>query len=760
MGDSSGRAGPFSACLVTGLVLALVLWLCEALFGSPPDGSTTLASFFFLLLVLVPASLSAAVFFAVVGGDANPYERLGTVAGRFWSYLVQRDGEAGFRLLNGVLWLGLYGAVAVVAGYLLNREIALEIVRARYQAILAMAATVGTFAVLLPIPLFGLALGRRLAPTAARLPGIAALWRRPLLPAGVLLLGLAAALTAFLVHFHEAVEAAPWQVPTLLVGALLLALALGGLLTATFHFRVATVLTGTLLVLLTLASAVAALGLDRRATKARRYFQQAPATRLSYALVTRLFDRDGDGFMHAFAGGDCAPDDPTISPVAIDIPGNGLDEDCNGADLEFTALERGRWDYPVPEPFADSRLPVILVTADALAGDRVGFMDYDRGTTPNLDRLAEGCVVFEKAFSHGPSTRLSLAATMTGLYDTQVHRGEGRKVPYPLQPENVTLAEIFRDNGYETVFVSPNAYFHSRWKGFLQGFDVVDKSGAARTMKGPVHNADKMTKAAIRQVKKKRKKPLFLWVHYYDMHPPFARPEGGPDLGKGRLDLYDSEVAWWDKYADELFFSIDQQFRKDGYLLIVSADHGSAFDANHRKHSHGYDLHTAVLHVPMLFCSRELAPRRVEETPVSLLDLAPTLVNLAGLESDVPFEGTSLVPLLFEEIEWPDRLLFHQFYLAEKVRKGQDPLYAASVRSGTLNYLWDRRENEYFLYRYDLDPEENRNLVESEPEAAHEMDSILKTWLYRVRNEHMKGHFQTEDGHDDGGPDEDDSLAY
>lgn len=753
-------AGPFAASLTTGLVLALLLWCGEATVARAPAWTASLASLFFLLTVLLPFSALIALYFSVVAGNMNPYDRLADGISRWGDYLTGPDAARGWRVGNGIFWFGLYLASAIACSYLLSREIAVEIVLPRYQAILSLAATGCSFLVLAPVPRFGLALGRRLEGWATDVPGLRQLWSRPLYPALALVAVVAAVITVFLVAFREAILAAPWQTPTLLLATVLFAMALGGLVSAAFSVRWITICAGTVLFGLTFISALAATRLSSDDAKSRRYFQKGPATGLAYGMLTRLLDRDGDGFMHAFAGGDCAPDDAAISPVSIDVPGNGIDEDCNGSDLVFTALAKGRWDYPLPPGYPEEPLPVILVTADALSANHMGFMGYRRDTTPNLDTLSENCVIFDKAFAQGPSTRLSVAAMMTGLHDTQIERGEGRKVPYPVLPENQTLAELFLDNGYDTVFISPNPYFHSRWKGILQGFATIEKKAASKRMKGVQHTARKMTDAALEHLRKPRKKPLLMWVHYYDMHPPFGQPAGIVSYGKRRVDLYDAEVRLWDSEVTRLLQAVDKKYKRKGYVLVVSADHGSAFDGNHDAHSHGYDLHSAVLHVPLLFCSRQFPPHRVDKTAVGLVDLAPTLVNLSGLEADIPYVGTSLVPLLFGGLEWPDRILFHQFYLAEKIRKGQDPLFAASARNGQYNYMWDRREDEYLLFDYADDPAEESNLLDKRPAIADNMDATLKTWLYRVRNHYMKGHFGSDPTFEDGGSDGSDEIYH
>lgn len=723
---------PFSATLLTGLIWLVLLWGGERLVGPEHSLQIQVSSGFFLLMVVVlPVALGAGVFLRVVLGRRNPYLVLLQQLGLGWRRLVSKDAEAGFRWLNGLLWWGLYLGAAVLSSISLCRTIATDVVRPAYQAILSVSATGAAFLALVPIPVFGLALGERTAPWAARIPGLRLLYGRRLWPFLLLIGGGLSGALLFYLKYRVAVAASPWQVPAFVAGSLLLAGMVALLMSRLLAFRAFSLTAGLLLVTFSVASAIAAGSLKSDDRRARRAFSEAPVTAIAYSIVEGLFDRDGDGFISAFAGGDCAPDDASISPVALDIPGNGIDEDCTGGDLDFAALAKGKWDYPLSKDYPERQLPIILITVDALAANHLHLYGYERKTTPHLDKLSRKCVVFDKAFSQGPSTRLSMAAMLTGLYDTQIQRAAGHKVPHPLDEENELLPEVLKRNEYDTVFVSPTDYMHKRWVGILQGFGTVRKEAAKRSEKGAVHNAREITKLAVAEVKKKRARPLFLWVHYWDAHPPFAQPKKAPVFGSSRMDRYDASVAWWDSQIQPLFDAVDKQF-PDGYILIVTADHGSAFDKEHKRHSHGYDLHSSVIHVPLLVCSEFFPPHRVEETPVTLLDLFPTLVNLLGIDTDIAFEGTSLTPLLFESLEWPQRVLFHQFYLSEKISQKLDPLYAVAVRDRRYNYIWNRKANDFALYDWVEDPSESNDLTEDKPDLVVLFDGLLKNWLSRV----------------------------
>ncbi len=746
--------------LGAGLLSAVALWAVDLLVGQVAEPVHALASLFFLVVVLIPGSLLAALFLRVVVGPGNPFgllvEHVVGVARRLW----KRDFEGGFRFLLGGIGLALWLGLSALTAFYTCRYIAQEVVQARFQAILSVASTVAAFVLLLPVLLFVAGLGRVGAGAASRIPVLRQLWSRRVYPLLLAVAIVGAAGGWFLWKFREAVRLSPWQTPAALVATLLAGLVAGGLLAFWLNRpRVAFVFSVTLLSIVVLASSGAVL-LAQRDPHARQFFQRTLGTRLAWKVTVKLLDRDHDGYMHAFAGGDCAPDDKGISPAALDVPGNGIDEDCDGEDVTRATLRQGRWDYRLPEPLGSKRLPVFLITDDALAAGHVGFMGYRRDITPNIDALSRECVRFDKAFSQGPSTRLSFGALFTGLFDTQIKLGESLKVPHPLLAENHTLAEAFQQAGYETVAVVPNAYFTSRWKGLLQGFDKVDSSGArTRGREGPkVHNARQVTDAAVAQVRKKRTKPLFLWVHYYDNHPPFAQPEDSTVFGTSRADQYDAEVESVDRNLKPLLDAIKAANKRDGYILIFTSDHGSTFDKAHAKHTHGYDLHTSTVHVPLLVCSRYIRPLQVKDTPVSLLDLFPTLANLVALPVEAQFEGTSLVPLLLGQGEWPDRQVFHQFYLKEKIDQGTEPLLGVAVRNGRFNYIWDRREDLYSLYDWVEDPGERTDLIESHSTVARELDSVLKTWLMKV---YQKG--KAEGGssqEEEGGSYDDPSLQY
>jgi arylsulfatase A-like enzyme len=473
------------------------------------------------------------------------------------------------------------------------------------------------------------------------------------------------------------------------------------------------------------------------ATFGLRYSNNARAMLVSHTTFgalfntsqTAAFDWDGDGYTTLFGGNDCAPWDASIHPGALDIPYNDIDEDCSGEDLTYDAAPPVRqWDHDVPASIP-RRPHIILLTVDALNPKHLGFNGYERAISPNLDAMAKRSVRFSNAYAQGPSTRLSFPSLFTSLYDTQIKRAKHGRIPLALLPENLTLAEIFRDAGYRTIAVPPTPYF-TGWGGFTQGFQVVDDSPTH--VKGP-HTSQAVSDAVISQLEEAKDggKPFLLWAHYYDPHGPFDQPPDSPVFGKRSVDVYDAEIHHTDKHIGRVLAWIAENLEDKDRLVVVTADHGESFDERHPTKHHGYDLHTDVLRVPLLFDMPGFTPRTVNGL-VSLMDITPTLVNLARLKGKYDFEGTSLLPALLRDEGLENRVTFHTFFLPEEVKRDRDPLRLVAARTVRYNLIHDRQSNVYSLYDFTVDPVEKDNLFDGQPQIASALRAQLQLWTFRV----------------------------
>jgi choline-sulfatase len=380
----------------------------------------------------------------------------------------------------------------------------------------------------------------------------------------------------------------------------------------------------------------------------------APLGRIGLALARKATDRDHDGASAYFGGGDCDDDDPRRSPNAIEIPGNGIDEDCSGADEPVgrtgpTSVPVAKAAAKPPRPAFRQDLNLLLVTIDTLRID-LGFMGYARPVSPNLDALAERSTVFDRAYSMASYTGKSVGPTLIGKYPSECFRDGAHFDTY--FPENTFLAERLQDAGFHTMGAASHWYFKPKY-GLTQGMETWDTSAMPAEYGRDVDSSitsDKLTDAAIALLSdpKSVAHRFFMWVHYFDPHANYMPHPEAPDFRPGAKNwakpLYDGEVWFTDHHLGRLLDFIRAQPWGDKTAIVITADHGEAFE-EHGMSWHGVDLWEPLVRVPLIIYVPGVKPHRV---PVkrSLVDVVPTVLDLMGLPPPGPGElsGESMAP--------------------------------------------------------------------------------------------------------------------
>ncbi len=729
-GERRGKRA-FLAGLRWVLLCAAALWLSDLalLLPNPPAHLLPTAAGLFTALFV---SLGVAGMFGLVLGGilaltASPAvlaERF-RLGARLRAWLLHGDPDEQV-LRSGALLAApwLLGSYAL-ASYFVSERLVLGMARPEFVALAVLAShlLLSLCMVVFFLPLHSL--GTWLALWLSRIPWLGRVCFGRTLHFALWLGGFAlAALALFVRHYHEALGFLPWrelgQGAFALVCASLLSL-FGGRAPRTL--RITARALGWVFVLV---SALSALTLKPSQLYSRQFAEQKVLSgRLGHALLMKALDADHDGYLPILGGGDCAPFDPARNPGAIDIPGNHIDEDCDGRDLDLQSLPRmGVYDLPVRADIP-MRPPIVFLTIDAFAATHLHALGEKRELTPNLDALAAKSAFFRRCFAQGPSTRLSFPSIFTSRWDSQIKQRLVGGHPYPVDDSEVMLAQVMRDAGYDTVAVLSDPYFSPRhWTGITRGFSQIIETPFT-TQPELDHDGPRVTEAAVQELKRAREKPLFLWVHYYDAHSPHTQPPGVPVYGETTRDLYDAELTFVDREVGKLLPEIESALGGQA-VVVVTGDHGIAFDEpRHEKFNYGYDLSTAVLHVPLMVHAPFIAPRNLDGI-VSTMDITPTLVNLLRLRGPFPFQGVSLLPEILEGKRSRPPVLMHQMFLEERLWKQEEPLERAALRTDRYNLMQDRKGGFFELYDYQRDYFEQNDLS---------LDPAYETILRDLRQE-------------------------
>ena len=350
-----------------------------------------------------------------------------------------------------------------------------------------------------------------------------------------------------------------------------------------------------------------------------------------------------------------------------------------------------------PQEAAVEPLPprsnILLITTDTLRADHLGSYGYPRDTSPNLDRLAAEGVRFDQTAVQWPKTGPSFASIFTATYpkDNDIVRRIGQPLPCRFR----MLAEALKDAGYQTHAVVANAalshefYFDQGFDSYVETWNVEPPDGIDPT------GAEAVTRLAVgmlehiaeqnRQQDPKQRKPYFLWVHYLDPHFPYTPPGEWSDRFQGdehydpsvKIDItdrprqqmmgigqeqvldghdelafyvarYDAEIAYNDHWIGELLAAAKQRGLLTDTMTVFTSDHGESLGDHHYYFDHGRFSFQTCLRVPLIVHYPGVLKPRVETEPTELIDLAPTILEAAGvaLEDGAWMQGRSLTPRL------------------------------------------------------------------------------------------------------------------
>jgi arylsulfatase A-like enzyme len=383
---------------------------------------------------------------------------------------------------------------------------------------------------------------------------------------------------------------------------------------------------------------------------------------------------------------------------------------------------------------------VLLYVIDTLRADHLSLYGYERATSPRLQELARRSTVFESAYSSSNNTMNAIPTLFTSLYSS---RARGRLREQSPDPIEKTLAEAFREAGFATAGFQAN-YTMTEGLGFGRGFDdygvYVDKEG--RDIRS--FHARKLHRSVNTWLDARPERPFFLYVQSMDAHSPYSppRPFRGrysddanppqpeltyeaesldprfskwfPDLIRTlRPDRYDEVVAYADHELGRLLDNLEERGLRESTIVVVTSDHGEALGEGGR-YLHSVSLHEEQVHIPLIISAPGQSEARREREVVSLIDVAPTLLDLAGAPIPEHFEGRSLLQ--------PSELHEHDVAIGEYLHTTGDTAQWFA-RQGAWKLLADRRSVQ--LFHLPSDPTEAKDLASNLPILRDYLASVV-----------------------------------
>ena len=436
---------------------------------------------------------------------------------------------------------------------------------------------------------------------------------------------------------------------------------------------------------------------------------------------------------------------------------------------------------------------IVLIAIDSLRADHMSCYGYDRLTTPHIDRFAQQGTLFENTFSAHIPTTSAYSSMLTGMdvFSTQVvalrHKG-------PLRPEVKTLPEILRDAGYDTTCVGFTGNAAAR------GFDrYLDYPSWGSWNEGRSPKAEKLNQVAIPELDRMASgdQPFFLFLRHMDPHAPYLPPEPfermfyhgnecdpenksmepvmafkpfrdffaswmPPGISDKEYVIaqYDGAIAYMDACMQTIFEALQARGILDETIVVLNADHGETLYDHECWFDH-HGIYDTTLHVPLIvrYPNKVSAGKRVSGYNRHQ-DLVPTLLDLAGIKTDIPFDGRSLLPMARGEVASHRS----EVYLTEctwmRKHGWRTPEWKLIVALEPDFHFKPPVE----LYNLIEDPDENNNLADSHPDVVALLQGRMEAWIARRENEtglpnpiHHQGDWH---GHKGVGPFQSSQQAY
>lgn len=396
---------------------------------------------------------------------------------------------------------------------------------------------------------------------------------------------------------------------------------------------------------------------------------------------------------------------------------------------------------------------LILLTIDVLRKDALGLYGGNLGLTPFLDSLKDKSLIFTRHHASGPYTQASFPGILASSYFLEY--GD----PKQLSPRRTLVAEVLKQGGVATAAFHSNAYLSAfaGWnRGWTHFYDSMQErvTDLAPYIRG--HDINKKVDSWLElHARRSAGEPLFLMVHYMDVHEPYVPDDKyiakiDPELRLNKQEmfamfkqvilprdasdpekvailrkLYQAHVVEVDEYVREFFDILQSRDILDDCTVMITSDHGDEF-GEHGGLSHDGKMYTELINVPLIIYNSNSNEGKTVDTVTSGVDIAPTIASLFGLEPPGKWHGEALLPLE----DYTSKGAFGEAIgkLTHKVKDTDRPVHF--YQEDNLKIIHRMDVDRWELYDLQSDPAERNDILASS-EAAEHMKSQLNariTW--------------------------------
>lgn len=442
-----------------------------------------------------------------------------------------------------------------------------------------------------------------------------------------------------------------------------------------------------------------------------------------------FFDPDADNLTSAFPNVDCGGMDELQGYEAIEIIGDGIDNNCIGGDISVdeiapmrppqTHLQKVRRDASLSTP------PVIIISVDTLRADYIEKEINGHALAPNLRKLFADSVYFTHAYAPSTHTMDSIPSTFSGMYPGTVMQGGDLFLG-----SDRNFPEILNELGYTTEAITTIPSIHHT---LTVGFDRIDNQLGYENRRS--HTAPQVYTKSIERLNTLNQgdKPFLLWSHFFDPHGFYIYVQEGNmtpwllDVENEFLRNYSQEVWRADAFIGLYIKELKRLGLYDKSIIIFFSDHGEAL-GEEGVTDHCFTAAETILRIPFAIKYPNTTPKRID-TPVSIIDLFPTMIDLLRIQGTEPRPGRSLRPAFEGGKIDPHPIIINANY-------SYSPTLWALIE-WPWKLIFDRKTFTFLLQNIKEDPNAVGDVSSLYPERTEEMKQRLGKW----RDRHFHNQF-------------------